>query len=165
MISTEQTFALQSRKRRRNSNGAIFLDEGTNLLTRPYTIILFGHNMKSGNMFGRLKKYKDSVYFYKHRTITFDNLYEDGQYAVFAVLEINTDPGTARWYDIWSLNSKNRDDREQAIRELERRSLHKSTVDVRADDQILLLVTCLDGDSERFAVAARRVREGEPTGD
>ena len=36
-----------------------------------------------------------------------------------------------------------------------------SALDVQADDQILLLVTCLDGDTERLVVAARRLREGE----
>ena len=44
---------------------------------------------------------------------------------------------------------------------MERRSVINSALDVRADDQILLLVTCLDGDTERLVVAARRLREGE----
>ena len=41
------------------------------------------------------------------------------------------------------------------------RSIPASLLDVQADDQILLLVTCLDGDDERFVVAARRLRENE----
>ena len=146
---------------KRNSNGAIFLDSGIFLTTRPYTMILYGHNMKSGNMFGRLKKYKESAYFYKHRIITFDTLYEDGKYAVFAVVEMDTTPGTARWYDLWSLNADSYTEREEAIRALERRSVISSALDVQADEQILLLVTCLDGDTERLVVAARRLREGE----
>ena len=146
---------------KKNSNGAIFLDSGIFLTTRPYTMILYGHNMKSGNMFGRLKKYKESAYFYKHRIITFDTLYEDGKYAVFAVMEMDTTPGTARWYDLWSLNADSYTEREKAIRALERRSVISSALDVQADDQILLLVTCLDGDTERLVVAARRLREGE----
>jgi sortase B len=117
--------------------------------------------MKSGNMFGKLRKYKESTYFYKHRIITFDSLYEDGQYAVFSVLELNTVPGTAHWYDLWSLNSNSYAEREEAIRELERRSAVSSTLDVQADEQLLLLVTCLDGENERLVVAARRLREGE----
>jgi sortase (surface protein transpeptidase) len=32
---------------------------------------------------------------------------------------------------------------------------------VRPDDQLLLLVTCVENDTERRVVAARRVREGE----
>ena len=148
---------------KRNLNGAIFLDSGVSLMTRPYTLFLYGHNMKSGNMFGRLKKYKESGYFYKHRIITFDTLYEDGQYAVFAVMEMDTTPGTARWYDLWSLAADSYAEREEAIRTLERRSVISSALDVQADDQILLLVTCLDGDTERLVVAARRLREGEQT--
>ena len=146
---------------KRNSNGAIFLDSGVPLMTRPYTLFLYGHNMKSGNMFGRLKKYKESGYFYKHRIITFDTLYEDGQYAVFAVMEMDTTPGTARWYDLWSLAADSYAEREEAIRTLERRSVISSALDVQADEQILLMVTCLDGDTERLVVAARRLREGE----
>lgn len=147
---------------KRNGNGAIFLDSDISLTTRPYTVILYGHNMKSGNMFGRLRKYKESAYFNSHRIITFDTLYEDGQYAVFSVMEMDTTPGTARWYDLWSLVTDRIPDREEAIRNLERRSVVRDVLDVRADDQILLLVTCLDDDDrERLVVAARRLRTGE----
>ena len=148
---------------KRNSNGAIFLDSDIRLTTRPYTLFLYGHNMKSGNMFGRLKKYKESAYFHQHRTITFDTLYEEGLYAVFAVMEMNTVPGTGLWYDLWSLNSDSRADREKAIRTLERRSAVRGLPDVQADDQLLLLITCLDGETERLVVAARRLRDDETT--
>ena len=148
---------------KRNSNGAIFLDEDVRLITRPYTLFLYGHNMKSGNMFGRLKKYKENTYFYQHRIITFDTMYEEGQYAVFAVMEMNTVPGTGLWYDLWSLNTDSRTDREKAIRTMESRSAIRSMLDVQADDQLLLLITCLDGETERLVVAARRLRNGEAT--
>lgn len=146
---------------KKNSNGAIFLDESIYLTTRPYTLILYGHNMKNGNMFGRLKKYRESSYYYKHRVIRFDSMYEEGQYAVFAVLEFNTVPGTVGWYNIWNLASDDRETRNEAIRKLEERSACGSLIDVQAEDQILLLVTCLDGDTERMMVAARRLRDGE----
>ncbi len=148
---------------KRNSNGAIFLDEDVRLITRPYTLFLYGHNMKNGNMFGRLKKYKENTYFYQHRIITFDTMYEEGQYAVFAVMEMNTVPGTGLWYDLWSLNTDSRTDREKAIRTMESRSAIRSMLDVQANDQLLLLITCLDGETERLVVAARRLRNGEAT--
>lgn len=146
---------------KKNANGAIFMDASTYLLTRPYTLYLYGHNMKSGNMFGRLKKYKEKTYCFNHRIIAFDSLYEEGKYAVFAVAEISTAPGVGSWYDLWSLNTDSRADREKAIRALEARSVHGSILDVQADDQILLLITCLDGEDERLVVAARRLRENE----
>ena len=146
---------------KRNGNGAIFLDSGVSLMTRPYTLFLYGHNMKNGNMFGRLKKYKETAYFYKHRIISFDSLYEDGQYAVFAVMEMDTAPGTSRWYNLWSLDTPIVADREEAIRTLEKRSVIRSVLDVKADDQLLLLITCVGDDEERLVVAARRLRDGE----
>ena len=76
-------------------------------------------------------------------------------------MEISTTPGVARWFDLWSLTTDIYENREEAIRTLERRSVISSALDVQADDQILLLVTCLDGDTERLVVAARRLREGE----
>ena len=35
-----------------NANGALFLEESISLKTRPDTYIIFGHNMKTGDMFG-----------------------------------------------------------------------------------------------------------------
>ena len=146
---------------KKNSNGAIFLDEDTDLRTRPYSLIIFGHNMKSGNMFGRLRKYLDRHYFQQHRIIQFDSLYEEGKYAVFTAAKISTVPGTALYYDLWSLNSDNRENREQAIHRLKILADWESMLDVQADDQILVLVTCVDEDTDRLVVAARRLRESE----
>lgn len=146
---------------KKNANGAIFTDSGINLLTRPYTVFLFGHNMKSGNMFGRLKKYKESAYFYKHRIITFDSEYEEGRYAVFAVAEINTEPGDRNYYNLWALDSNRVDEREEALKQLFARSFHANMLDVKPDEQLLILVTCDHKETDRLLVAARRLRDGE----
>ena len=146
---------------KKNVNGAIFMDAGARLETRPYTVILYGHNMKSGSMFGRLRKYRDSGYLRKNRFITFDTLYEDGRYAVFAAAEINVVPGTSGYFDIWSLDDHTRAGREAAIRKLESRAISGNAVDVQPEDQILLLVTCVEDDDYRLVVAARRLRDGE----
>ena len=65
------------------------------------------------------------------------------------------------WFDMWSLASDDISERERAVRSLEKRSVQGSMLDVQADDQLLLLVTCLDGEDERLMVAARRLRDGE----
>ena len=146
---------------KKNANGAIFTDSGINLNSRPYTVFLFGHNMKSGNMFGRLRKYKESAYCYRHRIITFDSMYEEGRYAVFAVTEISTEPGDSNYYDLWSLDSQNVEEREAALNKLLSRSIHTRMLDVHPDEQFLILVTCEGKDTDRLVVAARRMREGE----
>ena len=144
---------------KRNSNGAIFMDEGTRLLTRPYTIMLYGHNMKSGMMFGNLRKYEDPVYCRKHRTFRFDTLYEEGQYEIFAVVTISVTPGKARYLDLWALRSPDRETRKNALAGLKRANSYVSTAEVSEEDQILLLITCVGDDDERLVVAAVRMKD------
>ena len=144
---------------KRNSNGAIFMEEGTRLLTRPYTIQLYGHNMKSGMMFGNLRKYEDPTYCRKHRTFRFDTLYEEGQYEIFAVVTISVTPGKARYLNLWALQSTDRETRKDALASLKRANSYVSTAEVGEEDQILLLVTCVGDDDERLVVAAVRMEE------
>ena len=146
---------------RRNSNGAIFMDERTSLLTRPYTILLYGHNMKTGAMFGGLRKYEDFSYFFRHRIFQLDTLYEEGQYAIFAVETIRLTPGMDRFLDVNALASEDRETRRKALAGLLRLNGHEPMLDVNEEDQLVLLITCTGDDDERLVVAARRLREGE----
>ena len=58
-------------------------------------------------------------------------------------------------------SSANAQERQAAINTLKAISVYSCTIDVQPDDQLLLLVTCVDNDDERRVVAARRVRDGE----
>ena len=146
---------------RRNSNGAIFIDQGINLLSRPYTILLYGHNMKTGAMFGNLRRYEEFSYCYRHRKIQFDTLYEEGQYVIFAVSRINLTTGTSKYVSLSDLQSADRKTRLSALNALMKCSMHEVMADVNEEDQLLLLVTCVGDDDERLIVAARRIREEE----
>lgn len=146
---------------RRNSNGAIFMDERTSLLTRPYTILLYGHNMKTGAMFGSLRKYENFSYFFRYRVFHLDTLYEEGQYAIFAVETIRLTPGTSKYLDLNALVSDDRETRRNALASMIRLSEHEVMLDVNEEDQLVLLITCVGDDDERLVVAARRLREGE----
>ena len=69
-----------------------------------------------------------------------------------------------RIYDILnlsSLNSSQVEKRREALTMLSRASVFSSGVTVLPEDQVLLLITCVDDDQERRVVAARRIRDGE----
>ena len=159
VLKDNEFFLNHDAKGKRNSNGAIFMDEGTRLLTRPYTIMLYGHNMKSGMMFGNLRKYTDLTYCRKHRTLRFDTLYEEGQYEIFAVVTISVTPGKARYLNLWGLESTDRETRKDALASLKRANSYVSTAEVSEEDQILLLITCVGDDDERLVVAAVRIKQ------
>ena len=142
---------------KKNVNGAIFMDQGTSLLTRPYTILLYGHNMKTGAMFGNLRKYEEFSYCFKHRFLQFDTLYEEGKFEIFAVATISLTPGKAKYIDLAGLQSVDRKTRAGALEGLINASPHGRFNEVDEEDQILLLITCVGDDAERLVVAAKRV--------
>ena len=144
-----------------NDNGAIFLDQNCTLSTRPYTYLLYGHNMKSGLMFGVLRNYEDITFYRNTPFITFDTLYEDGRYVIFAVSNVSTDPKSWRYVDFANLQSSVIADRQTALQALIYCSKYACTIDVRPQDQLLLLITCVGDDTDRRVVAARRIREDE----
>ena len=144
-----------------NVNGAVFLDQQCRLDTRPYTLLLYAHNMKNGLMFGCLRNYEDIGFYRKNPIITFDTAYENGRYVIFAVGTISLDRTDWAFVDFGKLMSSSVDWREDVLYQLELNSRYTSVIDVRPDDQILMLVTCVDDDTERRVVAARRIREGE----
>ena len=144
-----------------NANGTLFLDENTRWDTRPYTLMIYGHNMKSGAMFGHLKSYEKADYFQDHAIITFDNAYEDGRYVVFAVGTYSLQSNSDHYLNLNVLDSRDVAGRNRQIRRLQEGAVLKADVDVQAEDQILLLITCVDDDNERRILAARRVRDEE----
>lgn len=83
-----------------NQNGCLILDTdstsgtGTKVCdykngTAPSTnLIIHGHTMKSGEMFGNLKLYADEEYGREHN-ICYDSLYEEREYELIAVLRLD----------------------------------------------------------------------------
>ena len=118
--------------------------------------------MKSGEMFGRLQHFRDSAYFYRHRMLTFDTIYEDGRYIAFAAGELSLIPGTNHYVDFGALFSTRTESRRQGIAQLRLASDCIGAASVEPEDQLLILVTCTSDDDHRTFLAARRLREGEP---
>lgn len=144
-----------------NVNGALFLDENADLLYRPYTLMVYGHNMKTGAMFGNLRNYENLHFYQKNPFVTFDTMYEDGRYVIFSIAELSLNARDRNYFSFGKLDSDNIAWREEAISDLISHSVFYTDIDVQPEDQLLLLVTCVDDEEERRVVAARRIREGE----
>ena len=161
VVQRNHTYYLDHDARRNeNVNGAIFLDVAVSLKTRPYTLLLYGHNMKTGAMFGCLRNYETAGFYRSNPWVSFDSIYEEGRYVIFAVGEIGVVPGAKNYVDLYFLNSDNPLKRQNEISALVRASLYTCPVDVQATDQLLRL-TCVEDDNARRVVAARRIRDGE----
>ena len=67
-----------------NGNGTLFVDADDDVSIPDDNLIIYGHNMKNGNMFHDILKYEDEDYYKGHKYIQFDTIYGDGKYEVIA---------------------------------------------------------------------------------
>ncbi len=75
--------------RKEERAGAVFLDGNACIYPKDKNIVLYGHNMSDGSMFGSLKKYRDKSFWQKHSVFEFDTLYEKSRYQIVAVLVVD----------------------------------------------------------------------------
>ena len=66
-------------------NGSIFMDSRNDYRNQDDNLIIYGHNMKSGMMFGNLKSYLDESFWKEHKKLTFNTIYEKAEYEIIAV--------------------------------------------------------------------------------
>ena len=146
--------------------GALFIDKSAAIgkEKNSQNVVIYGHHMKDGTMFGPLKKYTDINFYKEHPIIDFTTLYRDGQYKVFAVFITNTieahDNGQIFNYRNHSFASE--ESFLNFIDDVKKRSIIDTGVEVLGDDEIITLSTCTyEFEEARLVVMARRVRDGE----
>lgn len=140
--------------------GALFLDAHHPFKARTQHLVIHGHNMHDGSMFGRLAHYQTTRYVRAHGLVTFSTLYRVEKYAVFAVAIVPEEVSAAGYIPytgtpVFQTEAQFAD----FIEKLKANSLYSIPIDVAASDALLTLSTCLDDD--RLIVACRRLREGE----
>lgn len=154
----------------KNKNGALFFDMRANLESpddKNTSLIIYGHNMASGQMLAGLNKFIGNVNNARAAsTLTMNTLFEDGQYKVFAVVITDESASDNYYFNARRTAFLDSEDFEQYIVSLRERSLFDYPVDVIAGDELLLLSTCTVPSSAkiengRLTVIARKVREGE----
>jgi sortase B len=139
-------------KKASNFAGSIFIDYTNSPDFSDCNTIIYGHNMKNGSMFGKLKqlyeseKYKDSKYLW---ICTPNGKY---RYEIFSMqyAAVNSDT-----YTLFS-------DHDEAFGEYLEKMAKRSKVDMGTenltkDDYVVTLSTCTSNETVRFVVQARWV--------
>ena len=147
--------------KQKNAAGTIFLDENHPFKEKTQNLLLHGHNMKDGTMFGHLTRYlSDDTYIRNHPFIYFDTLWHKEQYVIVAVLDVSLNPGDPRFFNYFTHDTFASDrEFETYVRQMQLRSCYAIPIDVKPSDALLTLSTCLDDD--RLVIVARRLRENE----
>lgn len=140
--------------------GTLFLDVNHPLTENAANLVIHGHDMVDGTMFGLLVHYQRSGYIEEHPQIRFSTLWETERYAIFAVLRTPTDPRKDGFVNCYAHSTFASDaDFNAYIDTLRRHALRTADVDVRPGDALLTLTTCLDED--RLVIVARKLRTDE----
>lgn len=126
-----------------DKNGSIFLDSTCDVLNRPTNLIIYGHHMKSGNMFGQLDAYADESFYESHPTFQFDTIYEKGTYQVAYVFRSQVyreDEITFKYYQFFNANSKAEFDSDMLA--MAKMGLYDTGITPEYGDQLVTLSTC-----------------------
>ena len=144
-------------------HGAPFVDADAELDDESDNILIFGHNMTDGQMFAPLLQYQDIEFYKEHPIITFDSVYRDRDYKIISVFITNNNSEHGEIFPYHEfVDADSGKDTEEYLKEVMKRSLIITGVDVSADDKLLTLSTCsYEFDDARFVVVARKVRIGE----
>lgn len=147
---------------RENAGGTAFLDECCTDWPRDDNLIIFAHNLKSGDMFGELNRLTDASVLKANPLIDFDTLYEKGVYVPVAVLVCDINPGSAAYFDFNVSTLSTKEAFDAYIGRAKALNLVRCGADARFGDKLLTLVTCYDdANQQRLLVIARALRESE----
>lgn len=167
----ENYYLYRDFERQENKNGSLILDtdSAAGVGVVPYdckdgiapstNLIIHGHTMKSGAMFGDLDLYKDKEYGVSHSSISFDSLYEKREYELIAAFYSQVyyqNEDVFKYYKFFQADTQEEfDDWYNNIMEL---SLYDTGVRAEFGDEFITLSCCAyhveDG---RFVVVGKRI--------
>lgn len=133
-----------------NAAGTIFIDALLDRGMEEKNVVVYGHNMKNGSMFGTLAYYKNVSMAENYPAFLVHTETGSYEYTVFAafVTTAGSDTYTYRFGSGEFLDY---------IGRMKARSLYDTGVEVAAEDKIMTLSTCSGSGDDRFVVLAKRV--------
>lgn len=149
---------------KKSSSGTVFVDvENTDLENDKY-VIVYGHDLRDGSKFGSLKEYLNIEQLKNNIVIEWSSLYssEAEKYVVFSVFDSSMFEENKNYFDLRRFDEIDLDGTKKFIEEIRERSLYDIPVDVTAEDQIMVLVTCsYKHEDGRLLIFCRKARKAE----
>lgn len=136
--------------------GTPYIQENCDI-TSSDNLIIYGHHIKGGKMFGALEDYKSQSFYEEHKTIQFDTLTERGEYEIVAVFKtVAYSSQGFRYYDF--VNAENEEDFNAYIEKCKELALYETGVNAEYGDRLITLSTCeYSAQNGRLVVVAKKV--------
>ena len=157
----EEYYLNRNFKKKDDLNGLPFLNKETDLAKHNTNMIIYGHHMKTGEMFGSLQDYKNKKYWEEHKIIEFDTIYEEGQYEVMAVFPSKVygqEENVFKYYQF--VNAKTEEEFQYFLSNVKSLSLYDTGVEAKYGATFITLSTCdYEEEDGRFVVVARKIEK------
>lgn len=123
--------------------GCPYVQENCDVNKPSDNLIIYGHNMKNGTMFGELDKFKNKDFWSEHKTLSFNTLIENRTYEIVSVFKTLADsekPDAFPYYRF--VEAENEAVFDTFIAESKKLALYDTGVDAVYGDKLLTLSTC-----------------------
>lgn len=155
VVKTENNNFYLNHNFHKNENlaGWIFADYRNKFDGTDKNIIIYGHNMRDGSMFGSINNILDSDWYEseENTNIILDTEKENCIYKVFSIYKIESED----YYIKTEFSSDN--EYEQFIKTIKGRSIKNFDIDISKEDSILTLSTCANNNKYRVVLHAKKI--------
>lgn len=140
--------------------GAIFLDADCAGDFSSENNIVYGHNLKNGQMFGMLKKHYDTSYnedadYKEHQKIWIITPEEEKEYQIFAAREIDVQEDA----DVYTIEFASEEEYAEYLKTAVKKSLYRLDTKIDSTKDMLTLSTCTSSsEAGRFIVQAIQIQ-------
>ena len=155
----EEYYLNHNYNQEKDKNGSIFMDTKCDAMTPSTNLIIYGHNMRSGEMFGKLSNYEDEEYYKKHKRIIFDTIYQEGKYEVMYAFRSKLYEEAEIVFKYYQfIEASSEEEFNSNMKAMAEISLYDTGVTASYGDQLLTLSTCDNNEKNgRFVVVAKRI--------
>ena len=120
-------------------------------------LVIYGHHIKGGKMFGALEDYKSKSFYEEHKTIQFDTFTEQAEYEIVAVFKtVAYSSEGFRYYDF--VDAENEEEFNSYVGKCKELALYDTGVTAEYGDRLITLSTCeYSAQNGRLVVVAKKV--------
>ena len=140
--------------------GSIFLKAASDINDSNSNLMIYGHNMKDGEMFTGIMQYADKAFWDNHKTVHLITDGEAREYEIIAAFRsrvfYKNEKNVFRFYNY--LNFKDEKEYTEYINNVKKAQLYDTGITAEYGEQLMTLITCeYSQENGRFVVIAKRV--------
>lgn len=140
-----------------SKRGCLFIQADCDAFTPSDNIIIYGHHMRDGSMFGQLEKYQKKAFQEENPYIYFDTLEGLHTYEIMSVFLTTASVGEGFPYHTY-VDLEDEAVFNSFVEKCQKLSLYKTGVDAQPGDKLICLSTCEYSQvNGRLVVVAKRV--------